>query len=163
MTLHLAEGTVLGNILESVRGRRRLTRGRESTWEFEEPHPQAVVLPRLISEPEEPEEDKRAKNGTPSAGLKRVHNNWEDEGPWVLKDARVSPVGVSPGDPWVNLQYRTVNDYSPEGYGDGETEVDGSQSDKTPVAVVSQFCVGSDDIHELLSPLHEGADSEGWK
>jgi len=49
------------------------------------------------------------------------------------------------------------------GQRDGETEVGGSQSDETPVATVSKVCVGSNEIPELLSPPHEGADGEGWK
>jgi len=68
--LHLAEGTVWGNRLESVWGSRRLTRGRERTCEFPGPHPQVVVLPCLISESEETEKDECAKNGAPSGGFK---------------------------------------------------------------------------------------------
>jgi len=72
-------------------------------------------------------------------------------------------VGVGPGDPWVDFQRHAVSDYSPKGYRDCETEVDGSQSHKTPVAAVSKVCVGSDEILELLSSPHEGADGEDWK
>ena len=159
----MAEGTVLGGILEGVWSRRRLTRGRESTWESEEPHPQAVVLPCLIGESEESEENKCTKNGTPPSGLSQVDDSRVDQDPWVLADNRVPPVGVSPGDPWVNIQHRTVNDYSPKGHRDGETEVGGSQDDETPVAAVSNVRVGSDEIPELLSPPHEGADGEDWE
>ena len=63
----------------------------------------------------------------------------------------------------MNLQHHTVNDYGPKGQRDGETEVGGSQSDEAPVAAVSKVCVGSNEIPELLSPPHEGADGEGWK
>ena len=72
-------------------------------------------------------------------------------------------MGVGPGDPRVNLQYRTVNNYRPKGHGDGETEVDGSQSDEAPVAAVSKVCVGSDEIPELLSSPHESTDGEDWE
>ena len=72
-------------------------------------------------------------------------------------------MGVSPGDPWVNLVSRTVNDGARKGYRDGDNKVDGSQSDETPVAAVSHFRVGSDETPELLSPPDEGADGEGWR
>jgi len=72
-------------------------------------------------------------------------------------------VGIGPRDPWINLQHRTVSDYGPKGHRDCETEVDGSQSDEAPVAAVSKVCIGSDEIPELLSSPHEGADGEDWK
>jgi len=72
-------------------------------------------------------------------------------------------VGVSPGDPWANLGPRGGRDDSPEGHRNGEAKVDGSQSHETLVAAVSQVASGGDEIPELLSSLHEGADGEDWR
>ena len=89
--------------------------------------PKAVVLLRLISESEESEEDKCAKDDSPSIDLKHVVAKlpvYQD--PWNLVDTIVFPVRISPGDPWVNLVPRSVNNGSPNAYRDGETEVDRS-------------------------------------
>lgn len=141
-----------------------LARGRERSWESDESHPQAVVLLRLLGESEETEEDDCTKNGSPSSDLKRVDADrvgYRDS--WDLVDTRVSPMGVSPGDPWVDLLPHTVKYDTRKGDRDGDTKVDGSQTDETPVAAVSHVCVGSDETPELLSPPDEGADSEGWR
>jgi len=141
-----------------------LARGRERTWKFEESHPQAVVLLRLLGKSEEDEEDDCTKNGSPSSDLNRVDADWVGyRDSWDLVDTRVSPVDVSPGDPWVDLLPHTVKDDTRKGDRDGDTIVDGSQSDETPVAAVSHVCVGSDEIPELLSPPHEGTDGEYWR
>jgi len=80
----------------------------------------------------------------------------------VLDDGLEFLVGVSPGDPWVDPFGHGIDD-SPKRHGDGETEVNGRQCNETPVAAVSQVCVGSDEIPELLSPPYEGADGEYWR
>jgi hypothetical protein len=124
-----------------------------------------VVLLRLISESEETEKDECAKDGSPSSGLKR---NCDDrslvhQDPGVLEDTGVSPVGISPGDPWANITPHAVRDDTPSGQRYGETKVDGSQNNETPVTAVSHVASGGDEIPELLPPLHEGVDGEDWK
>jgi len=120
---------------------------------------EAVVLFRLIGKSEETEEDERANDVGPSNALKRndcvlaVHN------PRELEDTGVSPVGVSPGDPRANPQH-SVRDNIPNSQWDGNDEIDGSQSDETPVAAVSQVAVVGDEISELLSPPNERTDGE---
>ena len=75
------------------------------------------MLLRLISESEETEEDERAKDGGPSCGLKPNDGNWSqvqyDSG--ELEDTGVPPVGVGPGDPWVNRFRLGVLDNAPNG------------------------------------------------
>jgi len=71
-------------------------------------------------------------------------------------------VGVGPGDPRADFGSSGVRDDTPKGDGDGETEVEGSQSDETPVAAVSQVGVGGDEILELFAPPHEREDGEDW-
>ena len=120
------------------------------------------MLLRLISEPEETEEDNRANDSGPSSGLKEGDEDWGliHDDPGELEDSRVSPVGVSPGNPRANLRGGGVCDDGPHGEGDGATKVEGSQSNETPIAAVSQVRVGGDEIPELLAPLHESADCE---
>lgn len=120
----------------------------------------AVVLPRLISEPEESEKDERAEDGRPSGGLKRYNESRAPihEDPGELEDARISPVCVFPGAVWINNVQGSAGDDVPSGHRDGETEIYRGESDETPVAAVSQVGIGGDEIPELLSPLHEGSD-----
>ena len=126
--------------------------------------PKAVVLLRLIGESKESEEAERAKDGSPSIELKRndgshillKHHRRE------LEDTGIPPVGISPGDPWTNLGQTGVRDNRPDGKWESEDEIDGSQNDETPVAVVSKRAIGRDEILELLSPLYERTDSEDW-
>lgn len=67
-------------------------------------------------------------------------------------------MGISPGDPWGNALL-DAQGYGPNGYGDGETEIDGGQGDETPVTAISQVGIGANQIPELLPPQQEGADS----
>ena len=123
---------------------------------------ETVVLPRLVGEPEETEEDDDAKDGGPSGGLEQVDKDWGlvHDDPGELEDTRVSPVGISPGDPRANLRNSGICDDSPDGNGDGDAKIEGSQSDETPVPAVGQIGVGTDEIPELLASPHEGADGE---
>ena len=120
------------------------------------------MLLRLISEPEETEEDKRAKDGSPSSSLERIEDNGvllqHDHG--ELEDTGVSPVGISPRDPWVNLTPHEVRGDTPNGQRESEAEIDGGHRDETPVATISQVSVGGDEIPELLPPRHEGTNGE---
>ena len=123
-----------------------------------------VVLPRLVSESEEAEEDESGNDAIPTRNLQ--DNDRERilavQGPRELEDTRVPPVGVSPGDPRMSPQ-RSVRSEHPNVQWDGEGEIDTSQSNETPVAAVSQVAVGSDKISELLSPPHERTDGEDWE
>ena len=124
---------------------------------------ETVILPGLIGEPKESEEAERAKDGRPSIYLKpsdllRVENLRRD-----LEDAGVPPVGVGPGNPWINVLKRGIRNENPNGQWDGNGEINGSQNDETPVAVESHHAGGGDKILELLSPLHEGTDGEDWR
>ena len=96
----------------------------------------AVVLPCFVSQSEETEEDKCTKDGGPSGGLKRKNCNpvsfHQDSG--ELKDARVPPVCVIPGDPRVHITPEGVRDYRPDGQRDGEAKIHGGQGNKAPVA-----------------------------
>ena len=100
---------------------------------------EAVVLLRLLSESEESEEDKRAEDGGPSRGLKQSDGNRTlvQHDSRELEDAGVSPVGVGPGDPWVNLFRLGVLDNTPNGQRDSEKQINGGQSNETPVTAVS--------------------------
>lgn len=60
-------------------------------------------------------------------------------------------MGVSPGDPWGRIR-GDAHDDSPDGYGDGEAEIDGGQYDETPVAAIGQVGVGANEFLELLPP-----------
>ena len=62
---------------------------------------------------------------------------------------------VMPGDIWVDGALGSVRDDIPSGQRDGEAEINGGESDETPVTAVSQVGIGGDEIPELLSPLHE--------
>ena len=122
-----------------------------------------VVLHRLVGKSEETEKDERANDSSPSSDFERVDDIQPllQHDPGELEDAGVSRVGVSPGDPRGNTR-RDAQDDNSDGYGDGEAEIDGSQSDETPVATVRQIYIGADEIVELLPPLHKSADGEGW-
>jgi len=121
-----------------------------------------VVLQRLISESEEAKEDQGADDSRPSSDLERVNEGrvLVQQNPGDLEDAGVSGMGVSPGDPWVNTG-GDADDDGPNGNWNGEGEIDGGQSNETPIAAVSQVGIGADEILELLPPDHEGADGEG--
>jgi len=120
------------------------------------------VLLRLISEPEETEEDDDAKDGGPSSGFEQVDEGWGlvHDDPGELEDTLVPPVGISPRDPRADLGNRGVRGDSPNGDGDGDTKVERGQSNEAPVPAVGQIGIGSDEILELLAPLHEGLDGE---
>ena len=89
---------------------------------------QAIVPPCLTSEPEESEEDECAKDGSPPSGFKRASDNRVSvyHNPGELKDTRVSPVGVIPGDPGANLAPIGVVDDGPNCQRNGEAEIKGS-------------------------------------
>ena len=125
---------------------------------------EAVVLLCLISEPEEAEEHERAEDSSPSSGLEREAGDGVlvQQNLGKLEDARVSPVGISPGYPRSNVTPQDVSNDGPDGEGNGETEIDRGQSDKAPVTAVRQVGVGGDEIPELLSPLHERVNGETW-
>ena len=78
----------------------------------------------------------------------------------VLEDTGVPPVGISPRDPWKKRALK-ITGYNPTSNWNGKQEIDSSQKDETPVAVVSHRATG-DETLELLSPLHKGKDSEDW-
>ena len=124
----------------------------------------AVVLLRLVSEPEESETDESAKHGSPSGCLKRRDHVLPLVQPClrVLEDARISPVYVSPGDPWANITRRDRLDYSPSGQRNGEEGINGGQGHKTPVAAESHVGMGGDEVSNLLSPPQAFADGEGY-
>ena len=123
---------------------------------------EAVVLLCFVGESEEEEEDEGAKDGRPSSGLKSSDGNrtqvQQDSG--ELVDMGVSPVGVSPGDPWAHLALQQAADDSPGGQWNGEDKIEGSQNGETAVAVVSQVVFGGEEISDLLSPPREGTDGE---
>jgi hypothetical protein len=77
-----------------------------------------------------------------------------------LEDTGVSPVGVSPGDPWVNLAQQGVLDNTPNGQRDGEKQINGGQSNETPVIAVSQVAAGSNEIFALLPSPRDCANGE---
>ena len=85
----------------------------------------AVVLLCLFREPEKPEEDERAKDGSPPGGLKPINispvlfHRYSGE----LEDTRVPPVCVSPRDPRVNIARDGVPYYHPRGQRDGEAKI----------------------------------------
>ena len=68
-------------------------------------------------------------------------------------------MGVIPGDPWVNA-LSGIHDNKPSGQGNGKTEINGSQSNETPVIAVCQVAVGGDEIPGLLPSLHERTNGE---
>ena len=120
---------------------------------------ETVILPGLIGEPKESEEGERAKDASPSIQLKRNDLILSENLHRDLEDTGVPPVGVGPGDPWINASTGILDD-SPSGQWDGNGEINGGQNDETPVAVESHHAGGGDKILELLSPLHEGTDGE---
>ena len=69
-------------------------------------------------------------------------------------------MGVFPGDPRANWNPHDAVDNSPCGHRNGDTEIEGSESDEAPVTAVRQVGVGSDEILELLPPLHESANGK---
>ena len=62
---------------------------------------------------------------------------------------RVSPVGIGPRDPWTNLAPPGVLDNTPDGYRDGEAEINGSHNNEAQVTAVSQLAAGD----EILEPV----------
>jgi hypothetical protein len=78
-----------------------------------------------------------------------------------LVDMGVSHMGVIPGDPWENAR-TGVQGNNGNGQGDREKEINGSQSNKTPVIAVSQVAVGCDEILELLPSPQKRTDGEDW-
>jgi hypothetical protein len=115
----------------------------------------AVILHRFLSESEETEEEEGGKNGGPLCDLKPKDSNRilvpHDSGDLV--NVGVFPVGVIPGDPRVNLARPGVQDNNASGHRDGETKINGSQSNETPVMAVCKVAVGGDKILELLPSL----------
>ena len=88
---------------------------------------EAIVLPRLISEPEEAEEDESAKDGGPSGGLIsinqiRVQVQYD---PGDLVNTRIVRVYVFPGDVWCDWAHDEVVNDNPSGQGDGKAEING--------------------------------------
>lgn len=69
-------------------------------------------------------------------------------------------MGVLPGDPWTNITPQNVADDTPSGEGNGDTEIERGESDKTPVTTVGEIGIGSDEVPELFSSLQESANSE---
>ena len=152
--LHLAEGvvresrlrsvcSVLGNLRDLIhrkirsRGlaRRRIGGDPLASQTLSNGGSQeAVVLHRFVSESEETKEDERAKDGTPLCDRKLSGQKRDlvecDSGEPI--DMRVFRMGVIPGDPSVNAR-PGVHDNNGSGQGDGETEINGGQSDETPV------------------------------
>ena len=126
---------------------------------------QTVILLRLISEPEESEEDERGDDGSPPAKLYPNHENGTmfKNHRRILRDTGVVLVDILPGDPWIDRVRGGDHDEIPNDNWEGKDEVERSQHDETPVAVVGQRAIGGDESLELPSPLHEGIDSEGWR
>ena len=80
-----------------------------------------------------------------------------------LKDTGVSPVCVSPGDPWAHLAPHDVSDDTPNSQWEGKPENEDSQKGETPVAVVSRVAFGCGKTSDMLSFLHEDTNGEDWK
>lgn len=80
----------------------------------------------------------------------------------ILLDTGVPLVDILPGDPWMDRVGGGDQDEIPKENWDSKDEVERSQYDETPVAVVGQRAIGGDESLELLSPLHEGIDGEDW-
>lgn len=68
-------------------------------------------------------------------------------------------MSVIPGDPWLDIR-RESHDDDPKRNRDGETVIDGSQSNETPVAAISQAGISADEILKRLPSHDEGADGE---
>ena len=113
------------------------------------------MLPCLFREPEETEEDECAEDGSPSGGLERIDRDrvLVEQYPGVLEYARVSPVCVSPGDPWANMTQQEVLGYPPRGQRDGEAKIEGGQSHETPVAARRHAGLVGEYFPDLLSLL----------
>ena len=124
---------------------------------------ETIVFHRLASESKETEEDERTKDIGPLCDLKpckRIRRLAQhDSGDLV--DTGIFRVDAIPGDPWANAS-PDVQDKKVSGQGDGETEIDGGQSDEAPVVAVSQVAVGGDQVFELLPSPREGTDGEDW-
>ena len=121
---------------------------------------ETVVLLCLVGEPKETEEGERAEDGTPSIDLRPVETDPAKRGPGKLRDSRISPMDVGPGE-WLDRFNRVLYN-SPRGQGNGEDKVSGGHKHKTPVATVGRAGVGGDEILDKLSPVYESAEGKGW-
>ena len=63
---------------------------------------EAVVLPCLLGESKETEEDESGKDGDPSFEFERENLIRVQQVPGELENVRVSPVGVVPRNPWAD-------------------------------------------------------------
>ena len=86
-----------------------------------------------------------------------ISGNGIQQNPRELENARVFPVGVSPGDPQANSTPQRRSNTPQVAKGMVKQE---SREAKTPVTAMGRVGPSSDKIPESLSPLHESIDGE---
>lgn len=122
----------------------------------------AVVLPGLIGEAEECEEDHGANDDAPASELDAAVASGiiapDDGGELVNTGEAV--VGVSPAEPGGDASHDVDGD-DPGAEGNGASHLNASEEHEADVSVVGEVAVAREELVELSGPLPEQANAHG--